>query len=214
MSKKKENFNQAMYEMFGIGKDNAAETNETAAQKESAPVEPVEPVDVAPVVVEEVKPTPEPTPAVVKTPERPYEAPRNNRTTFIAEGTSIEGTLRCDSDVEICGDFTGELIASGKVILHSSTNSNVQALDLSLISCNMTGDANVTRCIVIDENSTISGSISAEDVVCSGIVRGNISVSGNLMLNAKATIFGDIQTGTLEIARGGKVTGKIEMAEQ
>ncbi len=193
-SKKKDNFNQAMYEMFGIGKDNSSETD--GVPDEFIAEEPV--VDTP--IVESVK-------------EKPAtEMPRRAQTTFFAEGTSIEGTLRCESDIEICGDFKGELIAKGKIVIHASTTSNVKAIDLALIGCNLTGDAEISNCVSIDEKSTIIGNVSAKDIICSGVVRGNLSISGNLTLNAKSKVFGDIKTNSLVIERGAKVSGKIEMS--
>lgn len=198
MSKKKDNFNQAMYEMFGIGKDTSAEIDEEPVElfNESPEVAPV---------IENVAETPAPaSPA----------SSRRSQTTYFAEGTSIEGTLRCDSDIELCGDFKGELFSNGKVIMRANTTSNVQAVDLMLIKCNLTGDTNISNSINIDEKSTLIGSVTAKDVICSGVVRGNMNISGNLTLNAKSKVIGDIKTNSLVIERGARVTGKIEMSGQ
>lgn len=200
MSKKKDNFNQAMYEMFGIGRDTSADVDEEPVELFT------EEPEVAP-IIENVPETPAPAPAATV-------PPRKTQTTYFAEGTSIEGTLRCDSDIELCGDFKGELFASGKVIMRSNTTSNVQAVDLVLIKCNLTGETNISNSITIDEDSTLVGGVTAKDVVCSGVVRGNMNVSGNLTLNAKSKVFGDIKTNSLVIERGARVTGKIEMSGQ
>lgn len=194
-NKKKDNFNQTMYEMFGIGKDTSVEAEAENDVFFGEEAETLDDYILEPMTDNNV----------------PAAKPRRTQTTLLAEGTSIEGILRCDSDVEICGDFKGELIVNGKVIVRSDITSNVQSLDLSLIGCNLTGDTTVSNCITIDENATVIGNVTAQEVVCSGVVRGNINVTGNLTLNAKSRVFGDIHTASLVIERGARVSGKIEM---
>ncbi len=219
-NKKKENFNLAMYEMFGIGKGSSPETTEEsekiveddAAFFEDLPdLTPAKQPD--PIIRNAPDMPVPPVPPIAPAASKPVsEVSRSDsRTTFLAVGTSMEGTLRCDSDVEICGDFKGDLIANGRIVIHANTTSNVQANDLALVSCNLTGDATVSNCVTVDENSTIIGNVTAQELVCSGVVRGNITVSGNLTLNANAKVFGDIKTGSLVIERGARVSGKVEM---
>lgn len=214
-SKRKDNFNQAMYEMFGIGKETTAEAD--APEDEDAEffgMDPVsEPEPAAAPAQKAPEYRPEPAPAY-EAPRQSAQPPRSTRTTFLAEGTSIEGTLRCDNDVEIHGMFKGELIVNGKIVLHADTTSNVQAVDLQLVKSNLTGDAKISNCITIDEGSNLTGSITAGEVVCSGTVHGNMNVTGNLTLYSKAKVFGDIKVGSLVVERGGRVTGKMEMSAE
>lgn len=264
---KKDNFSQAMYEMFGIGK--GPEEDESAPEEEldeysqtesfhTAPIEP-EPVAVkpaepapAPVVREEpapVIPAPAPAPAPVAAPapapmaaveeprrpvrparEEPAPAVSNKReddffdsfarsapavkrsnTTYFAEGTSMEGTIRCDSDLEIAGDFKGEIASNGKVTIHANTTSTIASADLVLIDCNLLGDAVVTGDVSINENSTVTGNVRAANVICSGVVNGNLHVTGNITLTESAQIIGDIKTGTMTTSRGAKVSGRVDM---
>lgn len=216
MSKRKDNFNQAMYEMFGIGKESDTSANAGEVEDEAAEFAGIDPLDYAD---KSNKPAESTSSSKMfskedrkHSNEAQREKPRSTHSTYLAEGTSIEGTLHCDSDVEICGDFKGELTASGKVTLHSNTTSNIQANDLVLVNCNLTGDVVVTKCITIDEGSNITGNISAGDVVCSGVVHGNLDVTDNLTLSSKAKVFGDIKAGSLVVERGGRVTGKMEMS--
>ena len=198
-SQSKDNFNQAMFDMFGIGKyeGNVGDAEESGV--EESPV---------------AAPAKHAAPAARR--EAAYggashESAHRARGTYFAEGTSIEGTLRCDSDVELCGDFKGDLIATGKVTIHASTTSNVSASDLVLVDCTLTGDATVTGSVTIDSNSSINGNVKASNVVCSGIVRGNLRVSENITLTENAQVYGDLSTDTLAISRGAKISGKIEM---
>ena len=123
----------------------------------------------------------------------------------------MEGTLRSDSDVEICGDFKGEIASDGKVTIHANTNSSIAAAELVLIDCNLVGDSMVTGDMSINEKSAVAGNIRAANLTCSGVIKGNLNIAGNITLGETAQILGDIKTGTLAMSRGAKVSGKIDM---
>lgn len=131
--------------------------------------------------------------------------------TYFAEGTSFEGTLRSDSDVEIAGEFKGEIASDGRVTLHSNTTSSIAAAELVLLDCNLIGDAMVSGDVSINENSSVTGNIRSSNIVSSGIIKGNLNIQGNITLTESAQVFGDIKTGTLAMSRGAKVSGRIDM---
>lgn len=244
---KKDNFSQAMFEMFGLGKapeDGEEGLDELQQLENFEPAEPVAPMPEAPAaddpvfsetpafeepaapVFEEpapvveptpvfetpapaVAPAPAPAPAPTPAPQSSY-VPREN-CTYFAAGTSMEGTLRSDSDVEIVGDFKGEIASDGKVTIHSNTQSSIAAAELVLIDCTLTGDAMVGGDVSISESSSITGNVRSANIVCSGVIKGNLNVTGNITLTENAQVIGDIKTGTLAMSRGAKVSGKIDM---
>ena len=240
---KKDNFSQAMYEMFGLGK--APEEGEEELVDELDGFEPVEPAvndapaaEEAPALDESFfeEPAVEP-PAPVEAPAEPpvknpaavepapeasdkddffgsfqHNAPvKRANCTYFAEGTSMEGTLRSDSDVEICGDFKGEIASDGKVTIHANTTSSIAAAELVLLDCTLVGDAMVSGDVSVNEHSSVSGNIRATNIICSGVIKGNLNVQGNITLTENAQVLGDIKTGTLAMSRGAKVSGKIDM---
>ena len=173
------------------------------------PIKPVEPV------VASVKPVEQPRPVEPSPFEEPIfqraEPVKRDKCTYFAAGTSMEGTLRSDSDVEICGNFKGEIASNGKVTIHSNTTSTIAAADLVLIDCNLLGDAVVTGDVSINANSTITGNLRATNVICAGVINGNLNIQSNVTLTETAQIIGDIKTETLTTSRGAKVSGRIDI---
>ena len=245
---KKDNFSQAMFEMFGLGKapEDGEEELDDLQQLENLSVDDMRPEAEAPAVeapvVEDIPVTFTPDASVFDEPAvpaadawptggdsvpaaEPVSAPaptaepetvrtgpvRRANCTYFAEGTSMEGTLRSDSDVEIVGDFKGEIASDGKVTIHSNTQSSIAAAELVLIDCVLTGDAMISGDVSINERSSVTGNIRATNVACSGIIKGNLNVTGNIALSENAQIIGDIRTGTLAMSRGARVSGKIDM---
>ncbi len=236
MSNMKNNFGQAMYEMFGVGKDQGAQPAEGPEEERPRPEQPQdlqgEPMDFRGTPEAETQPDlPEKAPEAFPDGLYPLEdAAREEpagiegfrqvetavpvytyQGTYLAAGTMMQGTLTTRGDVEIAGDFEGEIVAKGKVTLHSNITSRITATGLALVGCVLTGDSEVSGDVNVDEQSTITGNVKAENLVCSGKITGDLDIQDNLVLGEFAHVSGNIKVDTMSIARGAKITGKIEM---
>ena len=192
---KKENFGQAMHEMFGVGKEPGAAAGASAAAE-------IVPMDQ---IKEEGKSKGNFADFTTSISTKSYGA------TYLAEGTMMKGTLQTKGDVEIAGEFEGDIISKGKVVIHSNITSNITAVGLLLVDCNLRGNAKINGDVTLNENSTIQGNIHAENMACSGRIIGDLDIQGNLSLDACAQIDGNIKVDTLSVSRGAKISGTIEM---
>ena len=183
----KENLNEAMFSMFGVNqaKDDPAPVEEPAAQP-----------------AKEEEPKPAPVAAMPK--------PTNTVTYFAADSVT-EGSVKTEGDMEIAGPFRGEVVAKGKVILRSKMEGNITAASLHLMGCTLVGDVNAQGCVLVDEAATITGNISAGEMICSGSIKGDLKIKEILTLNARATVEGNISTGTMTMLQGALITGDVKM---
>lgn len=195
---KKENFGQAMHEMFGVGKEPGAAAAGASAAAEIVPMDQIK---------EEGKSKGNFADFTVGT----SISTKSYGATYLAEGTMMKGTLQTKGDVEIAGEFEGDIISKGKVVIHSNITSNITAVGLLLVDCNLRGNVKVTGDVTLNENSTIQGNIHAENMACSGRIIGDLDIQGNLSLDACAQIDGNIKVDTLSVSRGAKISGTIEM---
>ena len=157
---KKDNFSQAAYEMFGIGRGGSKREADKTAEKpaESAAMDVEEDemsLTVAPTVAE-VKP-------LEKVPEKP-------KTTLLAEGSVFEGTLHTKGDVEIAGVFKGDIFSEGNVKLFANIEGNVQGGNVELVT------------------SSVQGDVSAKELLKTGLVMGFESSASRMSFNAREFI--------------------------
>ena len=198
---KKSNMKQAMYEMFGVGSDQTekpatpsrtADKSKAAAQsaRKEADTKMEKPMDTS----------------AVKTPAKPKA-----EASYLAPGTVFEGNIRSQGDVEIAGEFKGNITTEGAVILHSSIEGNITANSLKLSSCSLTGDVVVNDAVAICQHSRINGNVTAKDLTCAGVINGDMTVAGNMMLEKTAQVTGNITTGTIAVEKGAVIKGGIEI---
>ena len=106
----KENFGQAMNELFGVGKANGKteeKTEKAAAKTEN--------------VVKETVASAAPS------------AEKNYQATVISEGAYFEGTLKAQGDVEIYGIFKGNIESKGNVKTYTDVEGDIIAGDVEIL---------------------------------------------------------------------------------
>ena len=145
-------------------------------------------------------------PAPVQAPVQPVV--KAKAASYLAAGTSLEGTLRSDGDVEIAGAFKGEIITTGTVTLRSVIQSNITAGSLNLIGCTLTGDVKVTGTVTVSEDSQVTGNINAKELLCAGKVNGDLEITGGTTLEEKAQISGGLVTA---VVKGAVIRGGVEI---
>lgn len=196
---KKDNFNKAMFDMFGVGTDAGTEPAPEYEKVEEKTRGGLTDNAVAKETVVTAAANAEAAPAVAA--ER----------TYIGRGTVIEGNIKAEGDVELLGELKGDIESDGKVTLHTSVTGNVRAKSLTFVGGELTGDIFTGGSFVLGRDSVVNGNIQANDVTCAGSINGNIDIKDTLMLEETAVINGDIKTGFLSMSRGAVVRGKVEM---
>lgn len=198
MSPNINNMKQAVFEMFGVG--SGGEVTVVPAQVE--------------LVSEELVSAPQtelleanPAPIATPVPERMSRVAMS----YIAAGTVFEGTLHCDGDVEMAGEFIGDMDAKGTVKLFSSVEGNINAGSLTLTGCTLTGNATVTDTLTLNEEAKIHGNVQAREVRCAGQIYGDLNISGNATLERTAQVHGNIVTGSFAVAKGAVICGSLEI---
>lgn len=100
------------------------------------------------------------------------------------------------------------LIGEGFHITGEVTGSSVIRIDGKV-----TGNVTVESGIILGENGVIEGDLNSRSAVVFGTVTGNIT-SDQLEIKKSASVFGDIQTETIEIEMGANFNGKLNMKKQ
>ena len=191
---KKDNFSQAAYEMFGIGRGGSKREADKTAEKpaESAAMDVEEDemgLTVAPTVAE-VTP-------LEKVPEKP-------KTTLLAEGSVFEGTLHTKGDVEIAGVFKGDIFSEG----------NVQGGNVELVTSSVQGDVSAKELLKIGPQSVIGGNIKTKDMICSGRIVGNVESSGRVTLTTGSALTGDLTASTIAVMEGALMEGRFKIVKK
>lgn len=93
-----------------------------------------------------------------------------------------------------------------------SLSGDITACDLLIVEGNVQVTLNETRAIEIAESGRFTnGKADVEEAVISGVYEGELTVRGRLLVRGTGRVDGSIRYGELEVERGGRLTGSIEL---
>ena len=72
------------------------------------------------------------------------------------------------------------------------------------------GNVNVKGELTIEPGATIDGEVKADTVLVGGEVRGHIVAASRVEFKESGTLIGDLKAGSLTVAAGSKMRGKVE----
>jgi len=193
----KENFNQAMFEMFGIGKDPNEKKAAEAIKKTKTEVKTEMKKEVKPETKKEGVPATKPI------------TTKNYPKTILGEGTVFEGNLTSKGDVEIGGEFKGNISTDGSVTLYSEIQGNIKAENLNVISNTLTGNVTVSGKVTLSAGAHIKGDITANKIICSGRIIGDMIIEEDACFDELSYVEGNITTKYITINHGAYINGKI-----
>ncbi len=110
------------------------------------------------------------------------QKPTDKIDTLIGPNTEINGDINFSGGLRVDGKLTGNISAK---------------------------DANDSSLLTISEQAEISGNVTVPHVVINGIVNGNVSSAGKVLLQSKAKIVGDVYYSTIEMELGATVNGSM-----
>jgi cytoskeletal protein CcmA (bactofilin family) len=128
-----------------------------------------------------------PEPAIKKEPERPADiTPTTARRP--APRDAKESVIHADINI------TGKIDGAGHV----------------RIAGRFEGDVNIQGDLTIDAGAKLTGAIRANSVVIGGEVEGNIEGAANVEILSTGVLNGDLKAGTLSVASGSRMRGRVE----
>lgn len=72
------------------------------------------------------------------------------------------------------------------------------------------GDVNIEGNLIVDPGAKLTGSVRAKAVTISGEIEGNIESAQSVELMATGVLSGDLKAGTLTVASGSRMRGRVE----
>jgi len=76
----------------------------------------------------------------------------------------------------------------------------------------VTGNVEATETVVVGRDGEIDGQVEAKNLMTAGRIKGNVSVSGKIYMEAEASIAGDIKASRLVLDDGAQFDGKCSMS--
>lgn len=127
--------------------------------------------------------------------------------TVISEGTTINGGISTEGNLEVSGTVNGDIEAKGKVTVVGLVMGSVVAADIEVNTPRLEGSLKSEGHVQVGENTVVIGDVTGLSANIAGAIKGTIDVNGSLILENTARIKGDIKTKSIQINEGAFMDG-------
>lgn len=199
----KDNFNQAVHEVFPFYKNaRAAKPDATGYQFSSAAQEaPAESDNITPILT-----------ATVPQDSGPdyteYQQPVIE-TSYITKDTKIVGTVVSMSNVDISGEIIGDVESQHGVKVSGKIEGNIKGKNVDISNATIKGNVLASQRLSVANKSILVGNISASELEFNSRINGNITVKKDVSILSGSYITGDISAVSISIEKGAMIRGMV-----
>lgn len=199
----KDNFMQAVQELFGVEVAEEKNKNEMKVETEEK------------AELEEKAETAEPEEVIGKPlynmPFSPLPPENNSEVSVLAKGLTIIGQVSATGDVDFHGVLKGDLNVTGDVRVYGEVSGNVSGKNVVLNAAQVKGNILAEQHIALDGSSVVIGDLNAGSLGLAGSVKGNIKVSSTAEFEEAAVLLGDVECTGISVKEGAEICGRIVM---
>lgn len=133
-------------------------------------------------------------------------------TTVITRGTTINGSIISDCSLDVMGTINGDIECLGKLSITGKVVGNAMASEVFVNTERLEGSINSEGCVKIAQKTVVIGDITAASGVIAGAVKGEIDVSGPIVIDSTAVIQGDIKAKSIQMNNGAVLDGHVSLS--
>ncbi|MGN0506052.1 MAG: polymer-forming cytoskeletal protein [Lachnospiraceae bacterium] len=127
--------------------------------------------------------------------------------TVITKGTTINGSIISDCSLEVMGTINGDIECLGKLTISGKVSGNSMASEVFVNTDRLEGSITSEGSVKIAQKTVVIGDITASSAVLAGAVKGEIDVTGPVVLDSTAIIKGNIKAKSVQMNNGAVMEG-------
>lgn len=95
----------------------------------------------------------------------------------------------------------------------STVSGDIECAGVLKVEGRVDGSVTRARQVMLAKQATISGDVTAHEVVVGGLIDGNVTAMERLELQSTAVVNGDITTKSIVVMEGARINGAVRMSE-
>lgn len=135
-----------------------------------------------------------------------------NQCNVITKGTIINGGMISDCSLNVMGKINGDIECNGKLSIFGSVVGNSKASDVYVNTKKLVGNIESAGSVKVALGTIVVGSIKSRSAVIAGAIKGDLDVSGPVILDSTAIIKGNITAKSIQMNNGAVLEGTCSFA--
>jgi cytoskeletal protein CcmA (bactofilin family) len=133
----------------------------------------------------------------------------SNVTTVISEETTIVGSITSSSNIDIRGKIIGDIDGSA-LLISGEIKGNVVGQEVTVTTGQILGDIKSASNVSVANQVTVNGNVSGNKIDIHGRVKGNLFADLAVIFK-EAILVGDINAKEVSIEPGARIKGKVNI---
>ncbi|MDD5936093.1 MAG: polymer-forming cytoskeletal protein [Clostridiales bacterium] len=142
-----------------------------------------------------------------QSPAKELTAEDKEAVTVITKGTTINGSITSDCSLDIMGTINGDIDCAGKLSITGKVVGNSMANEVYVNTDRLQGSISSEGSVKIAEGTVVIGDITATSGVFAGAVKGEIDVTGPVVIDSTAVIKGNVKAKSVQMNNGAVLEG-------
>lgn len=126
---------------------------------------------------------------------------------IITKGTFVDGSINASGALEIYGKVNGDVECLGKLTILGDVTGDAKANEIYINTSRFEGDVNSAGAVKIGVGTVIIGDVTGTGAVIAGAVKGEVDISGPVILDSTAVVKGNIKAKSVQINNGAVLQG-------
>ncbi len=136
---------------------------------------------------------------------------KHEGTTVITKGTTINGSIIADCSLDIMGTIIGNIECLGKLSISGKVVGDSMASEVFVNTDRLEGSITSEGSVKIAQQTVVLGDVTAASAAIAGAVKGQLDVTGPLIIDSTAVVQGDIKAKAIQINNGAVVDGHVSL---
>ena len=132
-------------------------------------------------------------------------------TTVITKGTTINGSIIADCSLDIMGTIIGNIECLGKLSISGKVVGDSMASEVFVNTDRLEGSITSEGSVKIAQQTIVIGDVTAASAAIAGAVKGQLDVTGPVIIDSTAVVQGDIKAKAIQINNGAVVDGHVSL---
>ena len=133
--------------------------------------------------------------------------------TRITKGTTVNGGIVTDGSVDIMGTVNGDVECLGKLTVSGTVRGNCTAAEVYLSAERLLGSIVSEGSVKISRDTVVIGNLTGASAVIAGAVKGDIDVTGTVMIDCTAVVKGNIKAKSVQVNDGAVIEGFCSLTD-
>lgn len=133
--------------------------------------------------------------------------PPTEEVTVISKGTNVGGGISASGSLEIYGNVNGNVECRGKLTILGNVKGSAKAAEVFINTSRFEGDIVSRGPVKIGVGTVVIGNVSGTSAVVAGAIKGEVDVTGPVILDSTAVVKGNLKVKSVQINNGAVVQG-------